>query len=246
MCAVRTWTIRSLLPASRQSVISDNAKNQFGSTGNFGESSTNLAPIAPLRIQAVHVQHVYLNLPHSFHGEVMVPRLACSSAAHLSSSVHQSHPLGFMAAAWLFHSANSARELLSTWQMVAFAGQERWLEVVQKATSCAAKWSQLSYRATHIVRRHTKIVQPSARNCPEFKETAIDSSTRLQSCLYRPPVDQVATLTQNHCCSFSRAEAGSLSLSDSLPLCLSPPPWHQPRGLRLRLRPLRAHVLLNS
>ena len=53
------------------------------------------------------------------------------------------------------------------------------------------------------------------------------TSTRLQICLYRPPVAQVATLTQNDCCNFSQAEAVEVPvpvLCSHLYRC-SCPPW---------------------
>ena len=49
------------------------------------------------------------------------------------------------------------------------------------------------------------------------KQAATDSSSHHQSCLFRPVVvDQVATLAENYCCSFSQAEAVEVPI---LPLC---------------------------
>ena len=43
-------------------------------------------------------------------------------------------------------------------------------------------------------------------------QTTTDNSTHLQRCLYRPTVDQEATLTENYCCSFSQAEAMEVAI----------------------------------
>ena len=90
--------------------------------------------------------------------------------------------------------------------------RRRGLEELKKTTSCAAKWSQYSCGATHIVRRYTKITFSQMKS----EQTTIESSTHLQNCLCRPLVEQVVTLAWNYWCNLSQAELVEVSVS---PLC---------------------------
>ena len=77
--------------------------------------------------------------------------------------------------------------------------QQQAAHHVEQPTSCADT-------LTLLLSQMQQTVQNS-------EQTTIDSNTHLQICLYRPRVDQVATLTKNYCGSFSQAEAADTPIS---------------------------------